>query len=137
MPIVHVHLMKGSSPDYRRAVAGAIKAALNGVLELPDDDYNQITFEHEPENMIYDPNFFGLPRSEKMIFVSMSFNQRSPELKQRLFETIARNLVEAVDLRIEDVMMNIVEVARENWWAHGRTVNPETGFDSRMVNAPT
>jgi phenylpyruvate tautomerase PptA (4-oxalocrotonate tautomerase family) len=137
MPIVHVHLKKGTSPEYRGSIAAAIKDALLGVLELPDDDYNQITFEHEPENMIYDPNFFGLPRSEKMIFVSMSFNQRSPQLKQKLFETVANNIVGAVGIGIEDVMMNIVEIARENWWAHGRTVNPETGFDSRMVNAPT
>ncbi len=136
MPLVHVHLKKGTSREYRASVAGAIKRALNGVFELPDDDYNQVTFEHEPENMIYDPNFFGLPRSERMIFVSMSFNHRSPELKKKLFEAVAQNLVEAVGLRIEDVMMNIVEVARENWWAHGRTVSPETGFDSRMANVP-
>ena len=137
MPIVHVNLKKGTSTEYRSAVAQAIKDALLGVLELPDDDYNQVTFEHEPENMIYDPNFWGLPRSEKMIFVSMSFNERSPELKARLFETVADNLVAAVGLRREDVMMRIVEVARENWWAHGRTVNAETGFDSRMANTPT
>lgn len=137
MPIVHVHLKKGTSADYRAAIAGGIKDALLDVLELPADDYNQITFEHEPENMIYDPNYFGLPRSDKMIFVSMSFNHRSPELKARLFETVANNIVAAVGIGIEDVMMNIVETARENWWAQGRTVNPETGFDSRMVNAPT
>ncbi|WP_205651107.1 tautomerase family protein [Tsuneonella mangrovi] len=104
---------------------------------LPEDDYNQITFEHEPENMIYDPNFFGLPRSERMVFISMSFNHRSAELKAQLFDQVARNVVEEADLRIEDVMMNIIETARENWWAHGRTINPETGFDSRMVDAPT
>jgi phenylpyruvate tautomerase PptA (4-oxalocrotonate tautomerase family) len=137
MPLIHVHLKKGTSPEYRAAVAGAIKRALIGVLGLPDDDYNQVTYEHEPENMIYDPNFFGLARSDRMILVSMEFNHRSPELKAKLFETVADNVVEAVGLRREDVMMNIIEVARENWWAHGRSINPETGFDSRMVGAPT
>ncbi len=137
MPIVHVHLKKGTSTAHRLNIAKGIKRALREVLMLPEDDYNQITFEHEPENMIYDPNFFGLPRSERMVFISMSFNHRSAELKAQLFDQVARNVVEEADLRIEDVMMNIIETARENWWAHGRTINPETGFDSRMVDAPT
>ncbi len=136
MPLISVYLKKGTSPEFRRSLAGAIKKAFIGVLKLPDDDYNQVTFELDPENMIYDPNFFGEVRSEKMILISMSFNHRSAELKAELFETVAKNIVEAVGIRIQDVMMTVVETARENWWAYGRTVNQETGFDSRMVDAP-
>ena len=29
-------------------------------------------------------------------------------------------------------MMNIQECATENWWAYGRTVDPQTGTASRM-----
>ena len=136
MPIIHVNLNKGSSSEYRRGVADAIKQSMIDVLGLPDDDYNQITHEHDPENMIYDPNFFGVPRSEKMLLISMSFNIRPPEQKKRLFETVARNTVEMTGTRIEDIMMMILETPAENWWAFARTVNPETGFDSRM-SAPT
>ncbi len=133
MPIIHVHLKKGTTPAYRRALAGAIKSSVIKVLGLPDDDYNQVTYEHDPENMIFDPNFFGIPRSDRMVFVGMSFNTRPAEQKQRLFQEIARNVVAAVDLRIEDLMMNIQETPAENWWAYARTTNPETGFDSRMT----
>lgn len=136
MPIIHVHLKKGTTKAFRAALSGAISEALLGTLELPADDYNQVTFEHEPENMLYDANFWGVPRSEKMIFISMSFNHRSAELKARLFENVATKVVRATGTRIEDIMMNIVEIASENWWAYGRAVNAETGFDARMVNTP-
>ena len=33
-------------------------------------------------------------------------------------------------------MMMIHETPTGNWWAFARTINPETGFDSRM-SAPT
>jgi hypothetical protein len=26
----------------------------------------------------------------------------------------------------------VVETGRSNWWAHGRVVNPDTGYDERM-----
>ena len=136
MPIIHVHLKKGSSSKYRRDVAGAIKRSMIDVLGLPDDDYNQITYEHDPENMIYNSNFFGVPRSEKMLLISMSFNTRPPEQKKRLFEIVANNIVKMTGTRIEDIMMMIIETPAENWWAFARTVNPETGLDSRML-APT
>ena len=134
MPLIHVYLKKGTTKEYKQAIGDGIRQAMIDVLGLLDDDYNQVTLELEPEDMRYDPNYFGVPRSEKCIFVSIAFNAgRTPEMKTRLFETVAANLVKNPGMRIEDVMMVIMEVARENWWAYARTVDPVTGFDSRMV----
>ena len=36
------------------------------------------------------------------------------------------------DVPEEDILMTIIETARENWWAAGRVVNPATGYDERM-----
>jgi len=136
MPIIHVHLKKGTSLKHRESIKTAIHDAMKAVLGVPDDDYNQITYEHEPENMIYDPNYFGVPRSEKMVFIGLVFNARPAQQKQALFEKIAANVVEYAGLRIEDVMMNIQETDPANWWAYARTVDPKTGTDSRMSAPP-
>jgi hypothetical protein len=36
-------------------------------------------------------------------------------MKQRLFQTIARNLNQQLAVRQEDVFINLVEVKKENW----------------------
>jgi phenylpyruvate tautomerase PptA (4-oxalocrotonate tautomerase family) len=40
---------------------------------------------------------------------------RSLHLKRALYQTIAARLAAAVQLRPEDVWINLVEVAKENW----------------------
>jgi 4-oxalocrotonate tautomerase len=36
-------------------------------------------------------------------------------LKQRFYKALADNLHEAISLRREDVLINLVEVSKENW----------------------
>lgn len=136
MPLSHVYLKKGVTREYKQAISDGVYRAMIDVLGLPADDYNQVTFEMDPDDMRYDPNYFGVPRSEKVVFISMSFNDgRTAETKTQLFETIAANLVESPGMRIEDIMMVILEAGRENWWAYARTTDPETGLDSRMAES--
>jgi phenylpyruvate tautomerase PptA (4-oxalocrotonate tautomerase family) len=82
------------------------------------------------------PVVFGLPRGERTMLIQLSFNQRTAEQKNELFQAIVSNLLLFADVPEEDIMMMIVETARENWWAAGRVVNPETGYDARMTDIP-
>ena len=132
MPLIYVAVREGNTPEQKKRIAGAIHAAMIDVLGLPEDDYNQVFLESSVENMVFDPNYFGLARSPKAIFIQMFFNHRPAEMKSRLFETIADNLVRDAGMRREDVLQTICETAIENWWALGRTIDPETGLDSRM-----
>ena len=132
MPLINVWLRKGTTPEYRKAISDGIHKAMMDVLKTPEDDYFQVTGELDAENMIFDPNYFGVPRSEKMVFIRLSFNARPAAVKQRLFEATADNLVASPGIRREDIGMSILELAPENWWAYARTVDPDTGTDSRM-----
>ena len=132
MPIVNVSLRKGTPPEYRKAISSGIHKAMIENLHLPEDDYFQITHELEPENFVFDANFFGHHRSERMVVLQFFFNARSPAVKESFYNEVADNLVRDAGLRREDIMINIVEPAPQNWWIFGRTVDPETGFDSRM-----
>ena len=133
MPIIHVYMKKGVTKEYKQAISDGIYQAMIEVIGIPLDDYNQVTFEMNPEDMRYDPNYFGVPRSEKVIFFSITFNAgRSPETKDQLFQAIVKNLTANPGMRKEDIMGCLVELARENWYAYARTIDPVTGFDSRM-----
>lgn len=133
MPMIQVWMRSGKDKAYRAAVSAGIHQAMMSVMNLPEDDYFQVTHELEKEeNYIFDPNYFGMPRSPDFLMIRLSFNARPAAVKQRLFETIADNLVKSPGLRREDLGMSIVETTFENWWAHGRRVDKETGTDERM-----
>jgi phenylpyruvate tautomerase PptA (4-oxalocrotonate tautomerase family) len=105
---------------------------MKDVLELPEDDYFHVIHGKEPENMIQAPVFWGVERSAGSVFIQMSFNPRPPAQKEALFASVAERLVESPGVRREDIFMMILETAAENWWAHAREVDAETGFDARM-----
>lgn len=136
MPITYLSLKKGKPAEYRDAVHASIKRALVDTFALPDDDYSGVTLQLDTADMYFDPNFFGLPRSDDTIFIHMSWNRRTPELKTKLFETIADNLETSPGLNRADLMIVVTETAPENWWVHGRTTNQDTGLDTRITNPP-
>lgn len=102
-------------------------------LAIPEDD--RIHFFHElPEgSMFHDEVMFGRTRSSRLIFVTFSFNVRTAATKSVLFDTVVRHLDETAGVHPDEVILRVLETAKENWWASGRTVDPATGYDSRMT----
>ena len=132
MPMVYIQMHEGKDAAYKKAVSEGIHAAMMDVLGVPDDTWDQFFHEHKPGNMVYDRNYFDVPRSEDMMFIHFFFNTRPKEMKERFFEAVADEVTKRSGLRREDLLMAITEVPWENWWAFGRTVDPKTGFDTRM-----
>ena len=130
MPLTTISLRIGTSPEYRRAIADGIHQAMIDALEIPLDDRFQLVLEHAPENMIQDPTFFGIERSERSVFIQIVVNQRPVAQKQQLYRLIVENLTIRPGVRAQDIFIGVVEVARENWWAYARQVNA-AGVDDR------
>ncbi|MHC9420159.1 tautomerase family protein [Sphingomonas citri] len=133
MPMVYIWMHEGKDAAYKRHIAEGIHAAMKDVLGVPNDTWDQFFNEIKPGNMIFDPNYFGVARSPDMIFIHFFFNTRPREMKERFFEAVADEVTRRSGLRREDLLMSITEVPWENWWAYGRTVDPTTGFDTRMT----
>jgi len=115
MPLVRISLARGNAPEYRRQVGDAIHRAMMATIDVPPADRFQLITEHEPEDFVYDPNYLGIARSNDLVIVQITITAgRSLEKKRALFRRIADNLAE-LGLRREDVWVNLVEVAKENW----------------------
>ena len=116
MPLVRISLLKGKPASYRRKVGDAVHQALVEAIDVPAKDRFQLISEHEAEDFVYDREYLGIARSRDlvMIQITMSFG-RSLALKRALYRTIAERLAAAVQLRPEDVLINLVETAKENW----------------------
>jgi 4-oxalocrotonate tautomerase len=116
MPLVRISLARGKPASYRRQVGDAVHRALVGTLGVPALDRFQLITEHEPENFIYDREFLGIERSPDLVIIQITLSEgRTLEQKRALYRRIALNLEAAVGLRPQDVWINLVEVARQNW----------------------
>ncbi|AWN50835.1 tautomerase family protein [Methylobacterium sp. 17Sr1-1] len=114
MPLVHISLKRERPASERRAIADAVHAALIGSIGVPADDRFQIVSGRFDE-VIYDSHYLGIARSDDLVIVQIHLSTgRSVAQKKALFAAITENLG-AAGVRPEDVFVNLVETARENW----------------------
>lgn len=115
MPLVRIDLCKGKDAAYRQAIGRAVHQALTSIGVPPDDRF-QIISEHPAENFVFDPGYLGIQRSENLVVIQITWNEgRTLEQKKALFRSIADGLASAPGIRQEDVLVNLVEVKKENW----------------------
>jgi 4-oxalocrotonate tautomerase len=114
MPLQRIDLVAGRSAGARRAIADAVHRALVEAVGVPEKDRFQIVSEHRPGEMIVAPEYLGVTH-ENPVLVQVTLNAgRSLEQKQRLYARMAE-LVEAAGVRRGDLIVNLVEVAKEDW----------------------
>ena len=72
--------------------------------------------EHESSNFLFDPEYLNIHRTDDLVIIQITWNEgRTVEQKKKLYRTIADGLSELLKVRREDVLINLVEVKRENW----------------------
>ena len=116
MPLVHIFLREGTSPDYRKALADGVHRALIEAIAIPPGDRFQVISQYQPGDLIYSPDYLGISRSDRVVFVQITMSVgRKPQQKRALFKRMAEILAESPGLRREDLVVNLVEVSWENW----------------------
>jgi len=116
VPLVRISLLKGRSVAERRAIGDAVHQALVETIDVPAKDRFQIITEHDAADLVYDPEYLGIARSPEVVVVQITLSSgRSLEQKRALYRRIAERLAAQARLRPQDVWINLVETARENW----------------------
>lgn len=116
MPLVRITVASGLSREKRRALGDAAHKVLVEVAKAPADDQFQVVEEIPAENLIFSPSYLGIAHRAPIVFVQVFMNAgRTVEVRQALYAALAQALGEAGGFRKEDVIVNLVEVARENW----------------------
>ena len=116
MPLVRITLAQGRSPEQRRAIADAVHEALVTTANVPADDRFQVVHEVPPGDLIWDPAYLGQARGPGVVFIQIVLNQgRTVAVKKALYAGIAERLASAAGVRREDVLVNLLEVPKENW----------------------
>jgi 4-oxalocrotonate tautomerase len=69
-----------------------------------------------PTALRIDPAYLGVDRSPKAFIIESTLNAgRTVELKRQFYATVAERLNAEADVRPQDVMIVLTEVAREDW----------------------
>jgi len=116
MPFARIDLIEGKPSEYRTALAEIVYQGIVGVLKAPDGDRFVVINEHKPENLVYDPSFLGMKRSTDFILIQVTSTVgNDTESKRAFFRFIADELSSKLGVRQDDIMINMVFVAREDW----------------------
>lgn len=116
MPLARIDLAKGKSAEYRKTIGDVVYNAMVDVLNAPKDDRFQVISEHAASDFIFDPYFFGIDRSADCIFIQLTLaSGRTLDQKSGFYKQVADELYAQLGIRREDVFINLVPVAREDW----------------------
>lgn len=116
MPLVPIALRAGKPAEYRRAIADAVHQCMVSELKAPADDRFQIITEHDSNSLIYDLNYLNIKRTDDVIFIQITLNAgRTLEAKRRFYRAVADALAVRPGVRTQDVLINLVEVGKEDW----------------------
>jgi 4-oxalocrotonate tautomerase len=116
MPLVRIDLPAGKPDQYQRTAADVVYEAMLTTLKAPKDDRFQVITEHAPATLIIDPTYLGIERSADALVIQITLNEgRTIEAKQAFYRAVADGLHARLGLRREDVVINLVEVKKENW----------------------
>jgi len=116
VPLVRIELVEGRTNQQLRKIADAVHAALVETIAIPEQDRFQVITEHETSHLIFDPEYLNIQRSKGIVMIQITMSSgRSLDLRKALFRRIAERLTAEAGIRSEDVLINLVEVAKENW----------------------
>ncbi|HTV97847.1 MAG TPA: tautomerase family protein [Steroidobacteraceae bacterium] len=116
MPLVRIDLVKRSDPSFARRIGAVVYESMRRTINVPEHDNFQILAEHEERHLVHDPGYLGIEYTTGLVIIQITLNEgRTTEQKKALYKAIAEGLQERLQMRPADVMVNLVEVKKEDW----------------------
>ncbi|MBN3725012.1 tautomerase family protein [Burkholderia sp. Ac-20379] len=117
MPLARINLSKDTSPDVVKAIGDTVYEAMIAVANVPPHDKFQIVTRHAPDELIYPAEgYLGVTYTPAIVFIQITWNAgRTVDVKQAFYRAVADGIHEKTGLRKQDVWINLVDVAREDW----------------------
>jgi len=116
MPLVRIDLPNSIESERHGLIGDIVYQAMVDVLNVPDGDKFQIITAHDADSLRIDPAYLGIDRSANAFIIDITLNAgRTVELKRQFYATAAERLSAEADVRPQDVLIVLTEVAKENW----------------------
>jgi 4-oxalocrotonate tautomerase len=117
MPLVRINLAKTASAKTVSAVSDVIYDAMISVANVPANDRFQIITRHSEDELVYPAEgYLGVTYTPGIVFIQITWVAgRALEVKKAFVKAVAEGISRKAGLRIQDVWISLVDVARENW----------------------
>ena len=116
MPLVRIDLPNSIESERHGLIGDIVYQAMVDVLNVPDGDKFQIITVHDADSLRIDPAYLGIDRSANAFIIDITLNAgRAVELKRQFYATAAERLSAEADVRPQDVLIVLTEVAKESW----------------------
>jgi phenylpyruvate tautomerase PptA (4-oxalocrotonate tautomerase family) len=116
MPLVEIALIRGKSAEYVRAIADGVHRALHEAYQAPVADRFQLIRQCSPDELIYDPDYLGVHRTDDVVFVHITAGDwRDTSTKRAFYQRVVQLLAENPGVRPEDVQIVISPNGRDDW----------------------
>ena len=116
MPLVRIDLVAGKSIEFRKTLGEIVHRAMRETIDVPANDKFQIITEHAEGEINVADNYLGNTYTRGIVLIQITLNAgRTVEMKKAFFKKIADDIHAQLNLRRDDVVINLVEVVKENW----------------------
>jgi phenylpyruvate tautomerase PptA (4-oxalocrotonate tautomerase family) len=116
MPLQRISVVSGRDVAYRLAVAEGVHRALVETLGVPRDDRFQIVTEHAAGSLFCTPSYMGIAHGRAPVFIQITLSRgRTVAQKKAFYAKVADLLSETARVPRADVVVNLVEVEKEDW----------------------
>ena len=116
MPFVRIDLSKKHPEGFAQQVGEIVYEVMTAYINVPKDDKFQVITKHDSQELIAPKSYLGIEYSEGIIFIQVTLNEgRTTELKKKFYKAICEGLVEKLKVRPQDIVINLIEVNKENW----------------------
>ncbi len=116
MPLVRIDTAQSLVPERRRAIGDVVHRAMIAALNVPEEDRFQVITAHAEGGLSVAPRYLGIEHGEEVVLVQITLNAgRTVAQKREFYRRVADGLQAEAGVRREDVIISLVEVAKENW----------------------
>ena len=117
MPLARIDLSENAPPERIKIVSEAIYSAMVEIANVPLHDKFQVVTRHAADEIIYPKEgYLGLTYTDDLILIQVTWvGGRSIDAKKKFYRRIADEIHERAGVRKEDVWINLVDDAREDW----------------------
>ncbi len=116
MPLVRIAVNRKPDAAYAAAIGDAVHRALVETMNVPADDKFQFISSADSAHLVYPQEYLGVRHSEAVVIIQITLNAgQTVDQTRALYARIADLLAAAPGIPRSDVMVNLVEVVKENW----------------------
>ena len=116
MPFVRIDLSKKHPDGFAQQVGDIIFQVMREHINVPEDDKFQVITRHDTSELVMPKSYLGIEYSENIIFIQVTLNEgRTTDMKKELYKAICEGLANKLKVRPQDIVINLVEVNKENW----------------------